>query len=46
MAFFGELIDERSSASCSHKKLRSAYELKLFSVALTNMIFMGAQALQ
>lgn len=44
-AFFGELIDERTSelayGCCSHKKLRSAYELKLFAVALTNVIFMG-----
>jgi len=38
-AFFKELIDSQQSACCSHKKLRSSYEVKLFSVALTNIVF-------
>lgn len=25
--------------SCSHKKLKSAYELKIYSIALTNLVF-------
>jgi len=40
--FFKELIEETPgvlSASCSHKKLRSPYEIKLYSVALTNIVF-------
>ena len=42
-AFFRELIDEGNSnqGACIHKKLQSAYELKVFAVALTNIIFTG-----
>ena len=38
--FFKELIEaKQGSAACSHKKLRSPYEVKVYSVALTNIIF-------
>lgn len=40
-SFFKQLIEEKqnSVASCSHKNLRSAYEIKVYSVALTNIVF-------
>ena len=38
--FFRELIEtKQGGAACSHKKLRSPYEVKVYSVALTNIIF-------
>lgn len=38
--FFKELIEVKNgSASCSHKKLRSPYEMKVYAVALTNIVF-------
>ena len=38
--FFKEIVEAKScSGSCSHKKLRSPYEIKVYAVALTNIIF-------
>ena len=38
--FFRELVEsKKGGAACSHKKLRSPYEVKVYSVALTNIIF-------
>ena len=38
--FFSQLVETgKGSACCSHKKLRSPYEVKVYSVALTNIIF-------
>ena len=46
--FLAEFLDTnaalgQASGSCNHKQLRSAYELKLFSVALTNVVFMSTE---
>ena len=38
--FFKELIEVKNgTSSCSHKKLRSSYEMKVYAVALTNIVF-------
>ena len=33
------LMGSSSLGCCSHKRLRSAYEIKIYAVALTNIVF-------